>query len=159
MRSRATVDVGRLKNPNCSMAISAKHRPKFEALHRHIVTSPYEWNILEWDFKQYTKKKNNKSPKSSYFESFWSPLNIALNWQTLENYWFVNKSVGKPFSANQTCCKWQKYMYDICVKSGLKFVSSDLSLSLSLSLSACVFFRCSVAIVFNNIEVLRLDLL
>ena len=39
------------------MSISAEHRPKFEALHRHVVTSPYEWNIIEWDVKQHQTNK------------------------------------------------------------------------------------------------------
>ena len=42
------------------MAISAEHTAKFEALHRHMMTSPYEWNILEWDVKQYQTNKQNE---------------------------------------------------------------------------------------------------
>jgi hypothetical protein len=34
-------------------ALSAQHRPKFCSPSMAIVTSPYEWKILEWDVKQY----------------------------------------------------------------------------------------------------------
>ena len=47
---------GTLKNPHCSMAISAEYRSKFAALHRQLVTSPYKWNNLEWDVKQQINK-------------------------------------------------------------------------------------------------------
>ena len=48
---------GTLKNPHCSMAISAEYRSKFAALHRQLVMSSYKWNNLEWDVKQQLNKQ------------------------------------------------------------------------------------------------------
>jgi hypothetical protein len=39
------------KDPPCSKALSAERRPKFYSPSPAMVTSPYEWKILEWDVK------------------------------------------------------------------------------------------------------------
>ena len=41
------------------MAMSAEHRSKFSPS-PVMVTSPYEWKILEWDEKPQTNKKNKE---------------------------------------------------------------------------------------------------
>ena len=43
------------------MAMSAENRSKCAPLHRVMVTSPYEWKILEWDDKPHAN--NKKKPK------------------------------------------------------------------------------------------------
>ena len=44
------------------MAMSAEHRPLAV-----IVTSPYEWKILEWDDKPQTNKQTNGYIDPGYF--------------------------------------------------------------------------------------------
>jgi hypothetical protein len=43
---------GTIKIPAYSKALSAEHRPRFCSPSPVMVTSPYEWKILEWDVKQ-----------------------------------------------------------------------------------------------------------
>ena len=47
---------GTLKNPHCSMAMSAEHRAKICSPSPVMVTFPYEWKMLEWDDKFQTNK-------------------------------------------------------------------------------------------------------
>ena len=66
---------GTLKNPHCSMAMSAEHRSKFPARHRqwwHL----HEWKILEWDDKLQTNKQRNRYRPSDCF--FWNDFNQHL---------------------------------------------------------------------------------
>jgi hypothetical protein len=41
-----------IKIPSCSKALSAEHRPKSCSSSPVLVTSPYQWKILEWDVKR-----------------------------------------------------------------------------------------------------------
>jgi hypothetical protein len=51
-KSRVTAGVASIKIPPCSMAMTAKHRPKFYSPSPAMVTSPNKWNILERCVKQ-----------------------------------------------------------------------------------------------------------
>ena len=54
------------KQFSCSEVISTEYRSTFEANHRHLVTSPYEWNILE----KRVKLNKHKETLFSYMFSY-----------------------------------------------------------------------------------------
>ena len=96
--------VKRVKYPHCPMAASAEYRSKCHS--PVMVTSPYEWKILECEVKPQTNKQANKQKtylgKLNFFSVFKTFIIFNLRIKNATVYFFITWK-PEPFTCLVRC--------------------------------------------------------